>query len=83
MLSIIIPFYNSAKFLPQLEQSLLSQTVPDSEVIIVDDNSDSAQLAALQVVAQTHNWRVIELAENAGPGNARNLGIAHARGSHI
>ncbi len=83
MLSIIIPFYNSAKFLPQLEQSLLSQTVPDSEVIIVDDNSDSAQLAALKVVAQTHNWRVIELAENAGPGNARNLGIAHARGSHI
>ena len=39
LVSVIIPMYNSAKFIPQTLESLLYQTMKDFEIIIVDDCS--------------------------------------------
>ena len=39
LVSVIIPMYNSAKFIPQTLESLLYQTMTDFEVIVIDDCS--------------------------------------------
>ncbi|WP_122819320.1 glycosyltransferase family 2 protein [Varibaculum vaginae] len=88
-LSVIVPFYNSAEFLPRLEKTLCSQTVPREEagtkveVIIVDDASRSEDQALLAKVSARNNWQLVTLAENLGPGGARNAGISAASGNYL
>lgn len=78
-ISVIIPAFNAADFLPEAIGSVLSQTHPPSEIIVVDDGSTdgSASVAAryeqVQVFSQS----------NGGPAAARNHGIRRATGSHL
>ena len=71
--SAIIPAYNASRFLPDTIASVLSQTHPPSEVIIVDDGStdDTAAVLALFGAAIT-----VVRQENSGAGAATNAGIA-------
>lgn len=55
----------------------------DIEVIIVDDCSSDAEKVALLSRAEGHNWQVVELAQNGGPGVARNEGISKATGKYL
>jgi glycosyltransferase involved in cell wall biosynthesis len=76
--SVIIPVYNAARYLPAALASVAAQTHAPVEVIVVDDGStdDSAAVAAqpgVQVLRQA----------NAGPAQARNAGLAVARGELI
>ena len=81
--SIIIPCYNSARYLDACLTSLLAQTMPDFEAILVDDGSKDDTLAIAQRWAQ-QDRRVIALhQENAGVSAARNLGLDCARGEWI
>jgi glycosyltransferase involved in cell wall biosynthesis len=68
--AVVIPAYNAAKWLPQALQSLRAQTMPPSEVVVVDDGStdDTAQ------VATAHGAKVVQQ-QQQGPGAARNRGI--------
>lgn len=82
-ISIIIPCYNSARYLDACVASLLAQTMPDFEVILVDDGSGDDTLAITRHWAQ-RDQRVIALhQENAGVSAARNLGLDSARGEWI
>jgi glycosyltransferase involved in cell wall biosynthesis len=79
--SVVIPSYNAARFLPLAIESILTQSVPPHEVIIVDDGSTddtSAVLAALDAASV----RVIHQ-PNRGPAAARNTGIAAATGDLV
>jgi glycosyltransferase involved in cell wall biosynthesis len=78
--SVIIPCYNGAKYLRQAVESVLAQTHPPLEVIVVDDGStdDSAEIAA----SFGPPVRVIRQA-NQGESVARNRGIAEARGDYL
>lgn len=78
--SIIIPCYNSAKYLAEAVDSALAQTYPDKEVIVVDDGStdDSPRIMA----AYGDRIRVVRQA-NAGLSCARNAGIRAARGGLV
>lgn len=81
--SIIIPCYNSEAYLPACMESVLAQTMPDFEAILVDDGSADATLALAQRFArQDARVRVLHQA-NAGVSAARNLGLECAQGEWV
>ena len=82
-LSFIIPVYNVEKYLPQCVDSILSQTYKDFEVILVDDGSPDNSGKVCDAYAQKdHRVRVIHK-PNGGLSDARNVGMAAARGEWI
>ena len=72
----IIPCYRCASTLERALRSVAAQTLPPAEIIVVDDASDkdAPQLGDSPV----HGFRLLRLAENGGPGTARNAGWAIA-----
>jgi glycosyltransferase involved in cell wall biosynthesis len=80
LVSAIIPTYNRAHIVCEAVDSILTQTYPHIEVIVVDDGSKDDTLARLQQYGD--RIRVVSQA-NAGPAAARNRGIAVARGDLI
>ncbi len=78
--TVIIPTYNSARFLPESLECVLNQTFRDFEILVVDDGStDNTEQAIAPYLGQI---RYIKK-ENGGPAAARNLGISEARGEFI
>ena len=76
--SVIVPVYNGASFLAEAIESVLAQSLPPDEILVVDDGStdDSADVAA----RYAPQVRVISR-QNGGCGAARNSGIREARGT--
>jgi len=82
-ISIIIPCYNSEKYLGACMDSVLAQTFEDFEAILIDDGSRDNTLSIAQSYAQK-DPRVHAFAkENGGVAAARNLGLDHAQGEWI
>lgn len=80
--SIIVPVYNSRKFLPGLIKSLLSQDFHGSyEIIIVDDGSTDGTDGLMKTVP-SKKLHYIKQA-NSGPASARNTGLKRAHGRII
>ena len=77
LISVIIPTYNSATYLPQALDSVFAQTHNNLEVLVIDDGSTDNTPA---VIAPYANRIVYMRQAQAGPSKARNLGIARARG---
>lgn len=75
--SVIIPLYNKEATIRSTLDSVLRQSCPDFEVIVVDDGSADGSVAIVQSI-RDERIRLIGK-ENGGPGSARNLGIRHAR----
>lgn len=82
-LSIIIPAYNCARFLPQTIESVLSQSSPDWEVLLVDDGSDDGVTPALCDSYAGHEKIRVFHKPNGGLSDARNHGIDRADGKYI
>ncbi len=84
MVSIIVPTYNRAEFLPLSLDSIRAQTWTDWELIVVDDGGCDHSAAVVKQFADSlaqpvrYVWR-----ENGGPALARNTGIDHAQGRYI
>ena len=78
--SVVVPAYNYARYLPKAIDSALGQTHPPLEVIVVDDGSTDDTPRVLAAYAD--RIRVIRQA-NQGAGAARNAGIAAARGEYV
>jgi glycosyltransferase involved in cell wall biosynthesis len=77
LISVIIPAYNAERYLPDAIDSVLAQTYPAGEIIVVDDGSSDGTPR----VAERYGGRVHWLSqENQGSGAARNRGIAATRG---
>lgn len=79
-----MPVFNGEKYLAEAIDSILAQTFTDFELIIVDDGSQD-QSAAIARDRQAREGRihVVQLPENRGRADARNAGIALARGPLI
>lgn len=78
--SIIVPTYNRAHTITRALDSLLVQTYPDLEIIVVDDGStDSTR----DILAGYDDRVRYHYQQNAGPAAARNTGIRMARGEFI
>lgn len=80
LVSVVIPAYNCAATIAEAVDSVLAQTYPAVEVIVVDDGSTDATPAAL--AAYGRRIRVVTQS-NAGLAGARNAGLAAARGVYI
>ncbi|MDX6512136.1 MAG: hypothetical protein QOE36_1640 [Gaiellaceae bacterium] len=76
LVSVVIPVFNGARFLGEAIRSVLDQTYRPFELIVVDDGSTDGSVALARAFAGV---RVLAQ-EHAGPGVARNRGVAAARG---
>ena len=83
LVSVVMAVYNGRDFLGPALDSLLAQTFSDFELIAVDDGSTDGSSAMLDDYARRDGRvRVIHQA-GAGVARARNVGLAHSRGSYI
>ena len=84
LLSVIIPIYNVEAYLKECVDSVLAQTYPDIEIILVDDGTPdrSGEIADEYQRAHPDKIRVIHK-ENGGLSSARNAGLDIARGEYI
>lgn len=80
-ISVVIPTYNRAGFLKQTIDSVLAQSYPAKEIIVVDDGSTDETLSFLENYG--NQIRVISLRENRGVSYARNRGITAAKSEYI
>jgi len=82
--SVIIPTYNRAKTLETAIRSVDCQTVPVSEIIVVDDcSTDSTEVLCTSLLAQIPTLRYVKLNKNQGATFARNYGIELATSQYI
>lgn len=82
--SVIVPFYNSEKYLDKCISSLVNQTLSDIEIILVNDGSTDSSFQIAQEFRNKYPDKIILLTKpNGGQGSARNLGIKTATASYI
>jgi glycogen(starch) synthase len=80
--SVVIPYFHMHEHVGETVESVLAQTRPPEEVVIVDDGSFAPPDALMHDLAERHGLRVVGQ-PNSGLGAARNLGIAVARGRYV
>lgn len=81
--SVIIPVYNIENYLKQCLDSIVNQTLPDIQIICVDDGSTDASPQILSEYAAKDKRFQIITQKNAGPGAARNVGLERATGKYL
>lgn len=82
-LSVVVPVYNTEKYLHRCVNSILAQTFTDFELLLIDDGSkDSSGVICDDYVARDSRVRVFHK-ENGGVSSARNLGLEHSQGEWI
>jgi glycosyltransferase involved in cell wall biosynthesis len=84
--SVIVPVYNTGKYVDECAPSLLGQSLPadEYEVVYVDDGSTDDTLSRLEKIAAGHPNVQVHTQPNSGwPGAPRNLGMRHAKGEYI
>lgn len=82
-ISVIIPIYNSEKFLKETIESLLDQSFTDFELILVNDGStDHSALICNDFAKRDQRIRFLNQ-ENSGVSIARNRGLAEAKGNYL
>lgn len=81
--SVIIPVYNSQEFIGGCLQQVLAQSLQEIEVVCVDDGSTDDSAGIISQAAQRDSRVKLIRQENAGPGPARNVGIAAAMGQFV
>ncbi len=82
--SVIVPVFDVEAYLPACLDSLLAQTLPDIEIVVVNDGSTDGSQAIIDRYAREHPGlvRVYEK-PNGGLGDARNFGIERASGEYL
>ena len=82
-ISVIVTAYNIEAYLPRCMESLLGQTCPGLEIILVDDGSTDRTPEICDRYEREHECVRVIHKENGGPSSARNAGVAAAVGDFI
>jgi len=83
-ISVVIPCFNSCKWLRQVLSSVFTQSPKSLDVIVVNDgSSDSSAETLRRFQIKVPRLHVIDLPSNRGIVNALNIGLDHARGNFI
>ena len=82
-ISVIVPIYNNAKYLPKCLDSLLAQTYRDLEIILVNDGSTDGTFQICEAYRQKDSRIKVISQPNSGCSAARNRGIEMASGTYI
>ena len=80
-ISVIVPIYNSEKYISNCIDSILSQEYKDFELLLINDGSTDN---TINIINSYNDGRIkIYNQENKGAGSARNLGLKYATGKYI
>jgi glycosyltransferase involved in cell wall biosynthesis len=82
IVSVVIPAYNSSRFIADAVKSVLDQTFSSFELIVVNDGSSDTDELETAMLPYLPRLRYFSQ-ENRGPSAARNLGIRNARGRYV
>lgn len=82
-ISVVVPLYNHERYIEETLRSVLAQTVPAHEIIVVDDGSTDHSAALVQGMCDRHPEIRLWSKENGGAHSAINAGIRHATGDLI
>ena len=82
LVSVVIPFYNAAVYLPRCLENLQNQTLKEIEYLFVDDGSTDEGATFIEH-CRNEQIKLIRLPHNSGQSIARNRGIAAASGEYI
>lgn len=80
--SIVLPVYNQVHMIEDALLSLLAQTYPNKELIVIDDGSTDGTTDVLRRLAKVYNFKLVEM-EHRGRSAARNEGLKLASGSFV
>lgn len=83
LISVIIPCYNTEKYLSKCIESVLNQTYSNLEIILINDGSTDNSLAIMQKYAKENKKISIIDQQNKGVAYSRNLGISAANGEYV
>lgn len=81
--SVVVPVYNTEKYLRACLDSLAVQTLDDMEVVVVNDGSTDGSLTIAEEFAEKYPWFKVCSTESKGVSHARNYGAACSRGQYI
>jgi glycosyltransferase involved in cell wall biosynthesis len=83
LVSVIIPVYNAEPFLGKTIQSVIGQTIPDIEILVVDDGSTDGSRALIDhlLLLDPRIKKIVQ--KKRGVSAARNLGFQHSKGDYI
>ncbi len=82
-ISVIIPIYNGEKYITETIQSIISQTYPIFEIIVINDGSTDGSLQIIENISKEFSNVIILNQKNSGPAAARNNGIRNSNGEYI
>ena len=83
LISVIVPVYNVAEYLPRCVDSILNQTYANLQIILVDDGSTDGSGRICDAYISTDRRIQVVHQENGGLSAARNTGIEHAQGEYL
>lgn len=83
LVSVIIPVYNSQRFIATTIESALAQTYQNTEIIIIDDCSTDNSYQIINSYISDSRVNYLKMRENSGAAVARNKAIGHAKGRYI
>lgn len=83
-ISVVIPAYNSEKYIEKALMSIVNQTYKPYEIIIVNDSSEDSTLNKCKKFKELYdNIKIIDLSSNMGVSSARNIGVENTQGDYI
>lgn len=83
LISVIVPVYNVEKYLNRCVDSLIHQTYPKLEIILVDDGSTDSSGSICDALAKSDARIQVIHKENGGSSSARNEGLSKCRGNFV
>ena len=83
MISVIVPVFNAEKYIENCILSILNQTYPHFELILIDDGSTDRSMSICQQFENKDQRIKVLHQSNQGVSSARNLGLLSARGDYI
>jgi len=82
-ISVIVPVYNTEKYLPKCLNSIIEQTYTNLEIILVNDGSTDNSLSIIKEYAAKDSRIIVIDIDNGGQGRARNKGLDICTGDYI
>ncbi len=82
LVSVILPSYNHQRYVSQAIESVLNQTYPQVELIVLDDGSRDRSVSIIEELAKTHGFTAIRR-ENRGLAKTLNEGVNLAKGKYL
>lgn len=83
LVSVIIPIYNTAKYLPACLNSIINQTHKNLEIILINDGSTDNSSKIIKEYTKKDKRIIVVNQKNLGQSSARNTGLKKAKGDYI